>query len=345
MRKEMISVVAVLVNFLLTIFKIGIGIISRSSAILADGIHSGMDIVSSGISYFGIKASRKPVDKKHPYGHYKSEVIAGFVITIILFVTALWIIYDAGINLLGIKTLRVSYLALGIMFASAVINEIMARLKFRYGKKYESMSLIADANHSRVDVLTSLGVLVGLLLSSYWVHADSVAAVLIGVYIMWRSVSLGKETTDSLLNVSAGDEIEGKITKTVKEEGIELWGLKTQKLGPEIFAELRIGLDPKLNVEEASKISKKLETRLKEVIPQLRYIVIQIESHKVKESFYMGGFGKMQWRGRMGGFRMGPSGECVCTNPKCGYKVQHQRGIPCYQMKCPKCGNPMTRAR
>ncbi len=344
MSKESVSVAAVIVNVFLAVAKIFVGLLSRSSAIVAEGIHSGMDIVSSGINYIGIKVAKKPVDKEHPYGHYKSEVISGFFITIILFASAVWIIYEATLSFLGPKSVDVSYLALGVMMVSAVVNEVMARIKFRVGKKHESVSLIADAMHSRVDVLTSLGVLVGLILTGYWVYADSVAAIMVGLYIIWSSLKLGKETTDSLLDVSAGEEAENKIRDVASKERIEMSGLKTQKLGSYIFAELRIKLDAKLKVEDASRISKRFEARLRESVPGLRYVVIQIDSHEIKESYYRGGFGmEMEWRGRgrMGGPAMGPGGGCVC--PKCGYTAPHQRGVPCFEQSCPKCGTKMVR--
>jgi cation diffusion facilitator family transporter len=343
MKKEGVTTLSIVVNVFLTLGKLIIGAISMSSAILAEGIHSGMDIITSIISYWGIRISKKPMDKEHPYGHHQGESIAGFTITIILFLSAVYIIYEAVIGFSAAKILDVSYIAFAVMGVSAAANFVMSELKMRHGKKYESMALIADANHSRMDVYTSIGVFIGLIVSGYWIYADSVAAILIGLYIMHGSLKLGKKTTDSLLNMSADDEIEAKIRDTAKKEGVNLWGLKTQKLGSDIFAEMKIGLDPKLNVEDATKISHKLESRLKEAIPQLKHIVMQIESHKIKESFYEGGFGKMQWRGRMGGFGMGPSGDCVCT--KCGHKVPHERGVPCYKMKCPKCGAPMARSK
>jgi cation diffusion facilitator family transporter len=339
MSKEKVSIASILVNIILASFKLFVGFISMSSAIIAEGIHSGMDIVTSGINYVGIRASKKPVDKEHPYGHYKSEVISCFIITIVLFLSSLWIIYEAANDFFAPKVLVMSYLALGVMVASAVVNEVMARIKFKYGKKYDSVSLVADATHSRIDVLASVGVLVGLLLSGYWVYMDSVVAILVGLYILWGSLKLGRETTDSLLDVSAGDEIENRIKEVVKKEGIDLSSLKTQKMGSQIFAELKIRLNPEINVDSASRISKRLESSLMKAIQNLRYIVIQIESHKVKQSYYKGGFGqKFGWKG---GFGLGPGGECLCA--KCGYRMSHKKGIPCYKQICPKCKGRMTR--
>lgn len=342
MEKEKISIIAVIVNFILSLSKIVIGVISKSSAVIADGVHSGMDIISSVISYAGIKAAKKPVDKEHPYGHYKMEVVAGLIITFILLGTSLWIIYEAITGFFELKEPLITPLTLGVIAFSIVMNEIMARIKIKVGKKQESMALIADGQHSRADVLSSVGVFIGLFLTRYWVYFDSILALLIGGYVLVQSISLGKKTTDSLLDVSAGEEIESKIKDVAKKEKIELSDIKTQKLGYAVFAELKINLDPKLKVEEASTITKRLEGRIQQEIPSVKYTVIQIGSHEIKEELYKGAFGrKFGWRGRMGGSGLGPGGECVCT--KCGATAPHQRGTPCMQMKCSRCGSMMTR--
>lgn len=342
MEKEKVSIIAIIVNFVLSVSKIAIGLISRSSAVIADGVHSGMDIISSAISYAGIKAAKKPVDKEHPYGHYKMEVVAGLIITFFLLGTSLWIIYEAITGFFSVKEPLITPLTLGVVVFSIIMNEIMAQVKIKIGKKEESMALIADGQHSRADVLSSVGVFIGLFLTRYWVHFDSILALSIGGYILIQSISLGKKTTDSLLDVSAGDEVENKIKDVVEKENIKLSTIKTQKLGSAVFAELKIDLDPKLKVEEASTITKKLEGKIQQEVPSVKYVVIQIESHKIKEELYKGTFGKkLEWKGRMGGAGLGPGGECVCK--KCGATSPHQRGTPCMKIKCPKCGSMMIR--
>jgi len=97
------------------------------------------------------------------------------------------------------------------MIFSALINEIMARLKIHFGKKENSMALLSDGFHSRIDVFTSLAVFAGLFLTEYWIYADSILAFLVGLYIIKESFSLGREAVDSLLDVSASPEIEEKI--------------------------------------------------------------------------------------------------------------------------------------
>ena len=132
------------------------------------------------------------VDKKHPYGHYKLEVLSGVVITIILFLTGLWIIYESYLGFLEPSKLEMGYLAFGVMIFSAIVNEVMARLKIYYGKKENSISLVSDGVHSRVDVWASIAVLAGLFFSSYWIYADSLLALIIGLYILKESFSLDR---------------------------------------------------------------------------------------------------------------------------------------------------------
>jgi len=340
--KEKIAVISILANMVLAGVKIAVGFISNSSAILAEGTHSFMDIFSSATGYIGIKISRKPEDQKHPYGHYKFEVLAGFFITLILFGTGAGIIYEAYQKFLNPSLMKIPVLAFGVMIFSALVNEIMARLKIHFGKKENSMALLSDGFHSRIDVYTSVAVFVGLFLSRYWVYIDSLLALFIGLYIIKQSFSLGKTATDSLLDVSAGPEIEEKIKSIAKKENIEIDSLKTQKKGSAITANLEIKLPSNLSIEEATKISESLREKLMKEVENLSYVAIQIKSHEMETGFYKPTLGRgfgWQRRGRFKGeieeaAGQGPGGNCVC--PECGYKIPHERGIPCSTLRCPK---------
>jgi cation diffusion facilitator family transporter len=347
--KEKIAAISILANAILAGGKITAGILSNSASVLAEGIHSLMDVFSSSISFFGIKISKKPADKEHPYGHFKFEVLAGFLITLILFGTSLAIIYEAYQKFKNPSLIKIPVLAFGVMVFSALVNEIMARLKIHFGKKENSMALLSDGFHSRIDVFTSLSVFFGLFLTKYWLYTDSILAFLIGLYIIKESFSLGKTATDSLLDVSAGPEIEEKIKEIAQKENIEIDSLKTQKKGSVITDNLEITLPNNLKVEEATKISESLREKLMKEIENLSYVAIQIKSHDMETGFYKPAFGRgFGWQ-RRGRFRGeveeakggGPGGYCVC--PECGYKIPHERGTPCSTLRCPKDNTPLQR--
>lgn len=343
--KEKIALISIGVNILLGAVKITAGILSGSVAVLSEGIHSMVDVLSSGICFLGIKIAKKPVDKNHPYGHYKFEVLAGIVITFILAITGIFIIWQSYKGFLNPERLNIGFLTLGVMIFSAIINEIMARLKIHYGKKENIVSLISEGFHSRVGVLSSIAVFIGLILTPYWHYADSLLALLIGFYILKGSFSLGKEAIDSLLDVSAGEEVEKKIFTIAKAKNMEISSLKTQKKGSAITANLEIKLPSSLNVDIATKISNNLREKLMKEIKNLSYVAIQIKSHDFSANYYkpLFGFGRgLGWQ-RRGKFQngtkeaigRGPGGYCIC--PKCGYQTIHKRSISCSTLQCPNC--------
>jgi len=353
--KEKVALLSIFVNLVLAVGKTFVGFLIGSASVLAEGFHSAMDVFSSGISFLGIRISKKPVDKKHPYGHYKFEVLSGLVITILLFVTGVWIIYNSYIGFLNPEIVAISYWALAVMLVSVVLNEITARLKIYYGKKENSLSLLSDGVHDKVDVYASVAVFVGLIVMPYWIYVDSILAFLIGVYIIWESFKLGREATDSLLDVSAGEEIESQIREIARQNNVEVSDIKTQKKGSIVTANLEIKLPSKISVEDATRISSVFKRKLIKNIELLEYIAIQIESHDVTDSYFEpkefvskmtgSGFG---WQ-RKGKFKdnvekaqgKGPEGFCVCS--KCGHKKKHESGVPCSSIKCPKCGEILER--
>ncbi|MBU4331610.1 cation diffusion facilitator family transporter [Patescibacteria group bacterium] len=347
--KEKIALTSILANMVLAGGKITVGVFSNSAAILAAGIDSLSDIFSSAISYVGIKISKKPADQEHPYGHHKFEVLGGVIITTIVLATGIGIIYKAYQNFLNPEDVKISYLAFGVMLFSAAANEVMARLKIYYGKKESSVSLLSDGFHSRVDVYTSLAILAGLFLTQYWIYTDAFLALLMGLCVIKGAFSIGKEAAGSLLDVSAGQEIEEKIKSIAQEQNIEIDALKTQKKGSAVTANLEIKLPKDLSVDEATKISGRLREKMINEIEGLQYVAVQITSHEMETGFYKPDFGRgLGWQ-RKGRFKekmekaagQGPGGCCVCL--KCGYKTSHQRGVPCSTLKCPACNINLER--
>ena len=344
--KEKIAILSILANVILAITKILMGYFSASAAVLAEGFHSLSDIISSAIGYFGIKVSQKEADKKHPYGHYKFEVLSAVIITLILLATGIGVLYNAYKNYLNPTRMEVNYLLIGVMILSIIINFVTSKIKIYYGKKENSLTLLSDGTHDKADVLVSLTVLLGLFFYKYFVHIDSILAAIIGVYIIKESFSLGKEASESLFDVSADEEIENKIKLIVQNEQISLNSLKTQKKGSVITANLDIELSSSLKVEEATLISEKLRDKLTKEINNLAYVAIQIKSHDIQTTFFKPNFGRsLSWRrigknNKVDGGK-GPEGICFC--PKCKYEIKHQRGIPCHKMICPICKTKLER--
>jgi cation diffusion facilitator family transporter len=268
---------------------------------------------------------------------------------LILLATGVGVVYDACKNYLNPGQIKLDYLVFVVMAFSDLVNFATSKIKIYYGKKENSLTLLSDGSHDKADVLASAAVLLGLFLTRYWIHADSLLAFLIGLYIIKESFSLGKEAIDSLLDVSAGEEIEAKIRAIVQKEKVEIDSLKTQKKGSVVTANLEIKLPSGLKVEEATKISEELKRKLIEGIENLSYIAIQIKSYDLSAGYFKPEFGKgFGWQ-RKGRFKEGdeksqgegPGGNCVC--PKCGHSTSHERGVPCSELKCPSCNINLER--
>ncbi len=284
MNKEKVSLISSLVNLVLAVFKVLAGVWFKSSALVADGIHSGLDIFSSFITYLGIYLSKKPADKEHPYGYFRYETIAGFAVTFLLLVSSFGIIYEGVVSLIKNQSREMGISVLVIAAVSVIVNEIMARLKFKVGERENNLALIADAKHSRADSLSSVGVLIGVFFSFWFSLADALTAILVGFYILYETWSLGREVTDNLLDIS-NPALEEKIKKICRQEEINLIEIKTRKIGTQNFAELKIGLNVNWRLEKAEEVIKSLEKILLEKIKDLEFVAIQVVSHKLKDKY------------------------------------------------------------
>ena len=296
-----VSIVSIVVNLILAIFKIVTALITGSASVLAEAVHSSLDIISSLVTFLGIKTAKRPSTETHKYGFYSAEVLAGAVVALLLAVTGGWIIYEGVDRFLLGEVPTYSYFAIGLMAASIIINEIMARVKFSVGNKEESISLVADGEHSRADVISSVGVLIALLLTPYIASIDSIVAIVVGGYVLYEAYQIGREATFSLMDV-ADQEAEDQIKKIVESKKIALTDLKTRKMGAVTFAELKIQLDPKLSVEQANAISRDLESVLNRKISRLKQIAISIEARELTTSTIFTDFGA--YRSHRGGFEI-----------------------------------------
>ncbi|MCD6500418.1 cation diffusion facilitator family transporter [bacterium] len=291
MNPQTVSIISTLLNLGLGISKLIFGFLIGSVALIADGIHSGVDVFSSFITFLGLKTARKPVDREHPYGHYRAESLAGFLVAILLAISGIWILYEAFERFFGGGVVRLSLGAILVVIISIAVTEFLARLKFYYGRKHKALSLVADAEHSRADALSSVGVLGGLFLIRYFSFADAIVALGIGGYILFEAFRIGKEITDSLLDV-ADKDIEERIRKICRAHQVEISDLKTRKIGAYNFAEIKIKLPPKLKVGKVQKITETLEERLLKNITELKQIVISIEAYDMARTVVLPKLGK-----------------------------------------------------
>lgn len=276
-----------IVNLLLIIFKFTAGILGRSSAMIADAVHSFSDFVTDVIVIAFVKISGKPKDANHDYGHGKFETLATLLIGTILLFVGIGIAYN-GINAIisvinGAVLPSPGIIALIGAFASIISKEILFRYTVVQGKKLNSDAVIANAWHHRSDAFSSIATAVGItgaiLFGNTWTVLDPLAGVLVSFFILKTALGLIKPSLDELLEKSLPQSTEEEIERlTYSVEGVtNLHNLKTRKIGDYCAIEFSVCMDGNIILAKTHIIITKIENMLREKYGEKSHIIIHVE--------------------------------------------------------------------
>lgn len=282
-----VTLTGAVVNIILTVFKIAAGIIGRSSAMIADGIHSLSDLLSDIVVIVFVRVSAKGRDKDHDYGHGKFETFATLIISLMLIVVAANLM-SGGIGkirliLEGGEVSPPGMVALWAAVLSIVLKEILYHYTVIQGRILNSPMMIANAWHHRTDALSSVGSLLGIagaiFLGDKFVILDPVAGCVISVFIFVMAVKMSVPAIKELLDVSLPDDVEAKIEETARAIPgvIDLHELKTRREGPGIIMEGHLVMDSGISLREAHDISKKVEEALRKEFGEETQISLHLE--------------------------------------------------------------------
>jgi cation diffusion facilitator family transporter len=230
------------------------------------------------MTFLAVRISGKPADPNHLYGHGKVENLSALFETLLLLVTCIWIIYEARHRLLfHTIDLEVNYWSFTVMITSIVVDISRSRMLYRAARKYNSQALEADALHFSTDIWSSGVVILGLFFVklSEWVpslaflrQADSVAAILVGLIVVYVSVKLGIRTIQALLDV-APSGIEKKIISAVEVlPGVKgCHNVRVRYSGPQLFVDIHILVDGNQTLKEAHNLTEEIEHVIQKLMP------------------------------------------------------------------------------
>ena len=282
-----VTIIGMVLNIILTILKIIIGLMGKSSALVADGFHSLSDLGSDIAVLLGFRAAKKPRDDCHNYGHGKFETLTTIVIGLMLLGAAAGIILSALGNILNAmegQTLpKPGWITLGVVAISILTKEWMYRYTVSVGKRINSKLLIANACHHRSDSLSSIGALIGIggaiILDGRWRILDPLAALIVGLFIVKIAIGLIKESMEELLEKSLDDKTVDNIIKIVKgTEGVDdQHKLKTRRVGHCIAIDVHVIVNANLTVAQSHDIATNVEKNLKKKFGKETIISIHIE--------------------------------------------------------------------
>lgn len=257
-----VSLITIIVNLILTIFKLFAGIIGNSKAMISDAIHSASDVLSTIIVIIGIYISKKVPDQKHQYGHERFECLAAIILAIILTFTGISIGFSGITNILNGNSTKIpSMLPLIAAILSVVTKEWMFRYTKKAAKKLNSAALEADAWHHRSDALSSIGAFIGILGTKIGLtFFDALASTLIAFCIIKVSYDILKDALAKMLDTSVSEEEENNIKELIKSNNkvLAIDDIKTRLFGAKMYVDVEIAVDPTLTLIEAHNIAEEV---------------------------------------------------------------------------------------
>lgn len=273
--------ISVISNTSLVIIKFVAGFVSGSVSVISEAIHSMMDLLAAVIAFFSVKVSDTPADERHPYGHGKYENVSGVIEALLIFVAAIWIIYEAIDKLIYPRPLEKAGIGMIVMFVSAIINFFVSQNLYKVARRTESIALEADALHLKTDVYTSLGVAIGLLLIyiSGIQIIDPIAAILVACLILKESYNLLKRAYSPLLDEAISNDELMDIEASIKKSNYPFHDLKSRQSGNMRFIEFHMEMPGDMPLKEVHKICDDIEEDIKNKIPNIQ-INIHVETHE-----------------------------------------------------------------
>jgi cation diffusion facilitator family transporter len=273
-----VLVLTLILNCAVALAKIIWGYVSGSIGMASDGFHSLFDGVSNVVGLAGIWIASRPPDKTHPYGHRKYETLFTIVISAMIFATCLQILRRVYSSFSGGPHAVVSDVSFAVMGVTIAVNLFVMTYEARKGRQLGSEFLVADAMHTRSDLMASLAVVTGLVFTKLGYRlADPMAGVLVTLLIARIGWQIIKHASDVLVDTTRIDiEAVRQVVNRVK--GVrDCHEIRTRGHERHIFLDLHVLVDPRMTIKEAHDIAERVERTIKECFPEVADIVVHTE--------------------------------------------------------------------
>ena len=281
-----VTIVGAVVNFILAVFKIIIGTIGHSHALIVDGIHSFSDLLSDGMIIFAAKKGNQSPDDDHPYGHARIETAFAAVLGGILIAVGVGIVVDALERLTSGDIVTPESMTIWVALLSVLSKEALYRYTLLYANRLNSPILKANAWHHRSDAISSIVVLVGIGGSMSGVpYLDAAAAVIVSMMIAKIGWDIAKESIEQLVDKG----LDPKKVKFISAHISEIPGVKhmhmlrTRQMGAEALLDVHIEVAPQLSVSEGHRISDEVSKELTQEFPDIAQVLVHIDPEDDEE--------------------------------------------------------------
>lgn len=278
----MVSKISILMNFLLSAFKLLAGILGKSGAMISDAIHSASDVFSTLIVIIGVNISNKDSDDEHQYGHERLECVASIILAIILFLTGLGIGYKGVIKIINRET-ETFLMPETIALVAAVISILLKECMYWYtrvvAKKVNSGALMADAWHHRSDALSSVGALIGIVGAKLgFAMADSIASIVISLFIVKVAYDIFMDSIEKLVDKSCDINLVEEMKRVIlKQQGvIEIDDIRTRLFGSKIYVDIEIAADGNKTLVETHDVAQNVHDAIEREFPNVKHCMVHV---------------------------------------------------------------------
>lgn len=268
--------------------------VSGSVALFSDALEGLVNVAAAVITFGAVRFAAVPPDHNHPYGHGKAELFAAVIEGALIVLAALGILYEAGGALLHPVHLQAAWLGLGVNLIATVINFVWSLALKRAGQRHRSAALRADAAHLMADVVTSVGVTLGVAAAviTGWQILDPIVAALVALHVLWSGFKVISHSVDGLMDIAVTPELMERIEAVIHANGrgaIEAHDLKSRATGVLNFLEFHLVVPGDMSVREAHDICDRIELALRVDMPELQVTIHVEPASKAKREGVMFG--------------------------------------------------------
>jgi cation diffusion facilitator family transporter len=252
-----------------------------SVALYSDALESIVNLITAGIALYTIHVASQPADRRHQFGHHKAEYFSAVIEGVLIVVAALVILHEAYDAFVRPRRLSDLSAGMGINAIATAINAAWCAFLIRWGRSQRSPALVADGWHLLTDVVTSIGVLVGLGLATLtgWQILDPALAAVVALNILWAGWRLMRESVSGLMDEAVTAGVARRIREVIAANAggaIEAHDVKTRTAGRVTFVEFHLVVPGGMTVAKSHEICDRLEAALTEAVPGAE-ILIHVE--------------------------------------------------------------------
>lgn len=257
------ATIGIVGNIFLTIFNFAVGFYSGSYALISEGAHTISDITTSVISYAGFVVGSKPADREHPLGHGRAEAVAGLIIVVFLSIVGFEIFSGAVEKIFfGGAITTPTYLAAGMAVVGIIVNFAMSQYIINTGRRIKSPAIVADGQHQRVDIISSISILVGVVVANMgYPKLDPIIGLIISLMIFKTAVEVAKDNLDNIMGKIPSEELVEQIKKAALsvDKVCGAHDIRINYFGSYATVTMHIEVPQDLNIVEAHEISHEVQ--------------------------------------------------------------------------------------